>query len=197
VEPTLHDFLFHSLRSFYGTKTRSVPGPLNLALGIIMDWALVLAFGGWVFALIQFSLTHSQSKQKNESELLEKTLAYFERGTQARSIAISLVEGIWLKNRKNLDIILPVLIAQATFLLVEADDYAQESRNLIRLLALIEKCLPFAADVGNETAEISEALLSGARSEKGVSISTASMKLWYAKFNNGDKATFEAETENS
>lgn len=162
-----------------------------------MDWKLKLAIGGWILAFAQFFFTYKQVKQKNESELLEKTLAYFERGTQARSIAISLVEGIWLKNRKNLDIILPVLISQSTFLLTEAEDYAQESRNLIRLLALIEKCLPYAANVLNETAEISEALLSGAQSEKGVNVSNQTLKLWYAKFNDGDKATFEAETENS
>jgi hypothetical protein len=36
--PTLRDFLRHSLRSVYGAKTRSVPGPLNLALcGIITE----------------------------------------------------------------------------------------------------------------------------------------------------------------
>jgi len=35
VDPyTARLFVPHSLRSFYGTKTRSVPGPLNLALGI-------------------------------------------------------------------------------------------------------------------------------------------------------------------
>jgi len=38
--PTLRDFLCHSLRSFYGTKTRSVPGPLNLALCVKRDRAM-------------------------------------------------------------------------------------------------------------------------------------------------------------
>jgi hypothetical protein len=30
--PTLREFLCRSLRSFYGTKNRSVPEPLNLSL---------------------------------------------------------------------------------------------------------------------------------------------------------------------
>ncbi|MCI5120647.1 MAG: hypothetical protein D3908_05550 [Candidatus Electrothrix sp. AUS4] len=108
-----------------------------------------------------------------------------------------MIEGIWLKNKKNLDIILPVLIAQANFLLTEAEEYGQESRNLIRLLSLIENCMPYALNAGNETAEISEALLAGAISKKGVTLSNSTLKRWYAKFNNGDKETFEVETENS
>jgi hypothetical protein len=162
-----------------------------------MDWKLALALGGWILAITQFFFTYRLSRKKNEHELLEKTLGYFERGTQARSIAISLVEGIWLKDKKNLDIILPILISQATFLLTEADEYAQEGRNLIRLLSLIEKSLPYAANIGNEIAEISEALMCGAQSNKGVDVSSATLKSWFAKFNNGDASVFEAEIESS
>ena len=67
-----------------------------------MDWKLALAIAGWLLAFTQFFFTYRLTKKKNEDELLEKTLGYFERGTQARSIAISLIEGIWLKNKKNL-----------------------------------------------------------------------------------------------
>ncbi len=161
-----------------------------------MDWKLALAIGGWLLAFAQFSFTYRLTRKRNEDELLEKTLGYFERGTQARSIAISLVEGIWLKSKKNLDIILPVLIGQANFLMTEAEDYGQESRNLIRLLMLIEKCMPYATDVGIETAEISQALLSGAQSKMGVNVSNITLKYWYARFN-GDMATFEAEIADS
>ncbi|WP_447965150.1 hypothetical protein [Nitrospira sp. Ecomares 2.1] len=66
-----------------------------------MDWKLALAMGGWLLAFAQFSFTYKLTRKKNEDELLEKTLGYFERGTQARSIAISLVEGIWLKSQKT------------------------------------------------------------------------------------------------
>ncbi len=162
-----------------------------------MDWKLALAFGGWVLAIGQFFFTYRETKRKNEVELLEKTLGYFERGTQARSIAISLVDGIWLKKKKYIGVILPVLISQVNFLLSEADEYAQESRNLIRLLTLVEKCLPMAIDVGSETAEISEAIINGALSEKGVTVSNQTLKLWHAKFHNGDPRGFEAEVIDS
>ncbi|WP_447965151.1 hypothetical protein [Nitrospira sp. Ecomares 2.1] len=78
--------------------------------------------------------------------------------------------------------------------MTESEDYEQESRNLIRLLTLIEKCMPYAADVGNETAEISQTLLSGARLKKGTNVSNVTLKYWYARFNDGNMATFEAET---
>lgn len=160
-----------------------------------MDLSQIVAFGGWILAATQFLFTHQAAKQKSESELLEKTLSYFERGTQARSIGISLVEGIWLKKKTKLEVILPVLISQANFLVTEAEDFGQESRNLIRLLFLIEKCLPYAIDKGNEIAEISEALQAGALAKKGVSISTGTLRSWYARFNNGDSSQFVDGTD--
>ena len=160
-----------------------------------MDWKLFLAIGGWILAFAQFFFTHIQSIKKDESELLEKTLSYFERGTQARSIAISLVDGIWFENKKKLHIILPILISQAIYLLTEAEDYAQESRNLIRLLKLIHKCLPYANKGSYETPEILEALLAGAQTDKGINLAIPTLRLWYAKFNDGDSSGFEIEIE--
>lgn len=157
-----------------------------------MDWKLSLALAGWVLAITQFIFTYIETKNKNEAELLEKTLGYFERGMLARSIGISLVEGVWLKRKKKLHIILPVLISQATFLLTEAEDSVQEQRNLIRLLGLIRQCMPYANHYGHETAEISESLMEGSRSNKGVNV--ANHRVWFANFNNGDTSTFDLNT---
>lgn len=158
-----------------------------------MDWKILLALAGWGLAAVQFIFTHLETKNRNEAELLEKTLNYFGKGPQQRSIAISLVEGIWLKQRKNLDIILPVLISQATFLLTATDKPDAEERNLIRILYLIHKCLPFATNIGNETAEISEALLLGANLDTGVNLPNSALKHWFSKYNNGDTEMWEAE----
>lgn len=162
-----------------------------------MDWKIALAIAGWGLAITQFIFTHHEIKSKNENDLLEKTLNYFGKGAQSRTIAISLVEGIWLKQEKNLDIILPVLISQARFLLTAADNPNAEERNLIRILSLIEKCLPYANHVGYETAEISHALFDGALSDDGVNLTNGTLKLWFAKFNSGDTETWEAEIESS
>jgi hypothetical protein len=164
---------------------------------MIIDWTSVVAIAGWILAIVQFALSHIENVKKNEAELLEKSLGYFERGTQARSIAIGLVDGIWFKKKKFIDVILPVLISQVNFLLTEADDYEQEQRNVIRLLDLIHKMLPHSSTGAIELGEISHALLSGAKSKKGVKLSTATLRLWFEKFNGGSGDYFSAETKNS
>lgn len=156
-----------------------------------MDWKIIAAFAGWVLAFLQFFFTFRAASEKNEAELLEKTLHYFNQGTQARSIGISLVEGIWWKRKKNLDIILPVLISQVLHLLTESKESPQDSRNLIRLLTLIERLLPYASPGSYELAEISEALLFGAQKESGLT-SNVTLRLWYGKFN-GDADMWDAE----
>ena len=162
-----------------------------------MEIAVILALGGWILALIQFVITHLEGKRKNDDELLEKTLSYFERGTQARSIGISLVEAVWLKNKKYLDVIVPVLVSQLIFLLTAAKEYGQERRNLFRLLFLIDKCLPYASDPTNERAEISEAILSAGLNPGNISINKMTLRSWYGTFNNGDTTFFDTETEGS
>lgn len=162
-----------------------------------MGIAGFIAFGGWLLALIQFVLKHFEGKKKKDEELLEKTLGYFERGTQARAIGISLIESVWLKRKKYLEVIVPVLVSQLNFLLTEAEGNRQEERNLIRLLCLIEKCLPYASDTTNETIEVSEAILHAGASPGKLDIPKPSLRLWYKKFSNGDTETFDAETEGS
>lgn len=160
-----------------------------------MDWKIVVAIAGWLLAISQFAFTFREAKEKNEAELLEKTLHYFNQGTQARTIGISLVEGIWWKRKKNLDIILPVLISQVLYLVTEAEDTPQDNRNLIRLLHLIEKLLPYESKGSFELAEISEALMWGAQVEdKGVS--SASLRAWFKRLN-GDTEMWDAEIGNS
>ncbi|WP_144211126.1 hypothetical protein [Shewanella donghaensis] len=162
-----------------------------------MDWKIVLAVAGWALAIIQFIFSHIEIKNKNEADLLEKTLSYFGKGAQQRAIGISLIEGIWVKQKKNLDIILPVLITQAFFLLTTTENPDSEERNLIRILFLIEKCFPYATNKEAENAEISEALLSASQVVTGVNLSNSTLKLWFAKFNSGDTEMWDAEVENT
>ncbi len=162
-----------------------------------MDWKIFLATAGWLLAIAQFVFSHRETRTKNEYELLEKTLGYFERGAQSRAIAISLVEGVWVKRQKNLEIILPVLISQASYLLTDVDNPYVEERNLIRILYLIEKCLPFANDPLTESIEISNALFRGAQTEGGVNLSNQTLKHWFGRFNSGSVEQWEAEIESS
>lgn len=124
--------------------------------------------------------------------MLEKTLNYFNQGAQARTVGISLVEGIWLKRKKNLNIILPVLIAQALNLLTQEKLEAQEQRSIARILLLIEKLMPYAAERQTELAEISEALMWGAQSN---SVANVSLRSWYKRFN-GDTDMWRLKNPN-
>lgn len=160
-----------------------------------MDWKIALAIAGWGLAIAQFIFTHKETKNKNENDLLEKTLNYFGKGAQQRAIGISLTEGIWIKKKQNLDIILPVLISQALFLLTTTEDPDSEERNLIRILFLIEKCLPHALEPHTETGEISNALFSGAQTDSGVNLSNSTLKYWFSKYNSGGTEMWEAEIE--
>ena len=159
-----------------------------------MEAAIVIAVLGWLLALIQFVFNFRENQRKNEDELLEKTLGYFERGTVARSMGISLVDGIWYRRKRRLEVIVPVLVSQLNFLLTEAEDYAHESRNLIRLLTLIEKCMPYGADPSTESLEVAEMIISAAIDGTKIPTSKPQLRLWYSKFSNGDTEWFDAET---
>src|SRR5947208_3438368 len=91
-----------------------------------------LALGGWIVAGIQFLVSIRETRRKQESELLERTLGYFGDGPIKRSIGISLVQSIWTRNDRQLPVILPVLITQLNHLLLEAQTESRvEERNLI------------------------------------------------------------------
>jgi len=154
--------------------------------------ASIIAFSGWILALIQFVLTHVENRKKNQSELLEKTLGYFERGTQARSIGISLVQSIWLKRKKKMRIVIPVLVSQVVFLFRSAEDFGQEKQNLIRILTLLYTCSDKGLMESCDKIEILEALTAANIRSKGISLGKESLKQWYANFNDGSTVTFES-----
>ncbi len=155
---------------------------------------MLVGIAGWLLALFQFIFNFRESKHKNESELLEKTLGYFERGPIARSIGISLVDAIWMSKKKYLEVITPVLISQIEFLLTDAEDFANERSNLIRLLYLLEKCIPFSSDPFKASPEISGVLIGAANGNSKIELTNTALRHWFSKFNNGDTEMFDAET---
>lgn len=159
-----------------------------------MKIEIAIGLLGWILALIQFILNYFENKKKNDDELLEKTLSYFEKGMISRPIAISLIEAVWFKKKKYIDIIVPVLISQITFLLTDAENYHQEERNLIRLLYLLNKCLPYSSNHDYELHEISDQIISAAVTPGKLQLSKPTLRHWFAKFNNSNTDSFDAET---
>jgi hypothetical protein len=158
--------------------------------------ALIIGFGGWFVALLQYYLGYRERKERSEGELLAKTLDYFTGKSQGRSIGISLVEGIWLPKKKHLDVIVPVLVNQAVYLLLSTDstDSAHEERNLIRLLQLLDRCIPLTSEPEAHQPEIMDAILrkDPKGGKKGIPLGRQTLRLWYVKFG-GDNEYYDAE----
>lgn len=157
---------------------------------------LVLALGGWIVASIQFFLNVRETRRKHESDLLERTLGYFSGGPLQRSIGISLVQSIWTKNSQQMRVIVPVLVAQVNYLLLQSEkENRVEERNLIRIVFLLRDHVDSASDSRNERIEIMEALNAKLYSpDSGVRTTSTQLKLWYESFG-GDSEYFAAEME--
>jgi hypothetical protein len=98
------------------------------------------------------------------------------------------VESTWLVRKKNLDVIVPVLVSQLVYLLKDAENFAQESRNLIRILKLLEKCLPHIQNSHYEKCEILNALLEAAMSPGKIPLSYATLETFYTNISGDDEA---------
>ena len=157
--------------------------------------AWVVALGGWAVALFEYYLGCRERRGQRDQDLLAKTLSYFEGGTQKRSIGIALTEGVWARKMRQMDILVPVLINQTVYLLLCSDsrDGVHEERNLIRLLRLLERCIPHTTSPSEHYPEILDALVRKYCREKnaGVDLPSATIRSWYRKLG-GDVEQLEA-----
>jgi|GEM_PF-2101173 len=159
---------------------------------------LLLALGGWMVATIQFLISFRETRRKQESELLEKTLGYFGDGPIKRSIGISLVQSIWARDAQHLSVIIPVLVAQLNYLLLEGQTESRvEERNLIRILDLLRFHLDKASDPRAERIEVLEALNAKLYAlDRGVPMGATQLEVWYRDFG-GDAVHWAVERENA
>jgi hypothetical protein len=157
---------------------------------------VLLALGGWIVAGTQFFVSLRETRRKQESELLERTLGYFGDGPIRRSIGISLVQSIWTRNDQQLTVIIPVLVAQLNYLLLEAQTESRvEERNLIRILDLLRGHIDKASDPGTERIEVLEALNAKLYDlNRGVPMVPTQLKGWYRSFG-GNAEHWAAESE--
>lgn len=78
-------------------------------------------------------------------------------------------------------------------MLTEANKIRQEERNTIRLLYLLEKCLPYSADPHKDKIEIIESIMAGAREENPL-LTIPTLRRWYKKYDfEHDLEYFDAE----
>lgn len=146
-----------------------------------MEWcAFAIASLGWSIAILQIIIKFKEDKRKSEVENLDKILEFFLKGTQGRSIGISLIQETLLKNKKSIEIILPVIVSQSVFLINDVEKFEQDTRNLIRMLQLIEKCIPYSSNSYDEVMEVINAFDTRImdKDSKGVDIGRMTMESW-------------------
>ena len=74
--------------------------------------ALIAAAGGWVVALLTLAIGYFERRATRQEDLLGETLAYFDGGSQRRSIGISLLERIWIRKPRGFPVIVPLIANQ-------------------------------------------------------------------------------------
>ena len=143
----------------------------------------VVACGGWLVAIILAYLGYAERRASQKMDLLLKTVAYFEGGTQKRSIGIALVEGLVRKNPEHVGVLVPLLTNQFVYLLLHPDvkDSVHEERNLVRLYHLLKQIPSLRAQQKHHDywCEVGDAIgrwFGGERS--GLRISEPTLRLW-------------------
>jgi hypothetical protein len=99
----------------------------------------VAAAGGWIVAVITLVFGYLERRSAREEERLAKTMDYFDGGSQRRSIGISMIEGVWVKNPRYHSVLVPLIANQIVYLLLSTDSHdAHNERNLTRLVMLLK-----------------------------------------------------------
>jgi len=148
--------------------------------------ALVAAVGGWIVAIVTLAFGYLERKASREEDLLGKTLAYFDGGSQRRSIGISLLEGIWISQTRDLSSHCPAHRHQIVYLLHSTESHdAHNERNLVRLVLLLRQIPNLQANYHDRWGDVCDALLQkyeDNESEKGIPVSKPTLKLWSKGF---------------
>ena len=94
--------------------------------------ALFLGMGGWVFATIQWVI-------KRKDDKLLSAMSYLDGGTQKRNIGIGIIESLLEKDPKIRNQVIPTLVNQVVYLLLESPDWNKRSEfhNFLRLMSII------------------------------------------------------------
>jgi hypothetical protein len=121
--------------------------------------SFVAAAGGWIVALVTLLLGYRERQAAREEERLGKTLDYFDGGSQKRSIGISLLEGVWLKNSRYHPVLAPLVANQIVYLLLSTDSHdPHNERNLIRLLDIFARIPDVRANYSDRWKDVCDAI---------------------------------------
>jgi len=140
-----------------------------------------LGAAGWIVAVITLVMGYRERKSAREEERLSKTLDYFDGGSQRRSIGISLIEGVWLKNPRYHSVLVPLVANQIVYLLLSTESRdAHNERNLVRLVMILKAIPNLKQNYFDKWADVCDAInrKHGAGEPKGIPISEPTLKRW-------------------
>jgi len=141
---------------------------------------ILISAGGWGVAVVTLVIGYFERRAAREEERLAKTLDYFDGGSQRRSIGISMIEGVWLRNAKYHSVLVPVIANQIVYLLLSSDSHdAHNERNLVRLFMLFASIPKIQERYCDRRNDVCDALLRKYEGErKGIPIAPQTLRLW-------------------
>jgi hypothetical protein len=141
---------------------------------------VVLGAGGWLVAAGTLVTGYLERKSAREQDRLGKTLDYFDGGSQRRSIGISMLEGVWLNNRRYHSVLVPLVANQIVYLLLSTDSHdAHNERNLVRLVMILKGILNLKERHHERWADVCDAIYRKYEGEsKGIPIAKPTLALW-------------------
>jgi hypothetical protein len=120
---------------------------------------MVAAIGGWVVAAILAITGYRERRENQRHMVLLQALEYLTGGSQKRSIGIALIEGLWERGHPFHRSLLPALINQAVYLLLETEsrEGRHQFQNWCRIMELIFHA-PYVPNLKTHYYELSNAL---------------------------------------
>jgi hypothetical protein len=135
-------------------------------------------------AVITLVFGYLERRSAREEERLAKTMDYFDGGSQRRSIGISMIEGVWVKNPRYHSVLVPLIANQIVYLLLSTDSHdAHNERNLTRLVMLLKGIPNLKEQYFERWGDVCDAIPRKYDGEmKGIPVSQPTLKLWAKGF---------------
>lgn len=146
---------------------------------------LIIAIGGWGIIILQILIGYWERNNFHNDEILLNILGYFTDDAQKRSTGISLVKGLIKTNKKYHLVIVPLLVNQLVYLLLQYECKMKyiimEERNTVRIYFLLKELLATNNSLFHtEICEVLDAIqrrLEGIE-KSSIDIPNSTLKIW-------------------
>lgn len=151
--------------------------------------AISALLGSLIGAVVVVSQTYFSYKEKHDERrerILFKGIDKLNRDEVERSIGISILEGLKIDDKEELDIIIPALASQALFLLLHTNNTKSrvEFSNWLRIMELLRTPKWLNDNYPYLWEELANSFVRkmDKETENGIEMSSQTLKIWAAKF---------------